>query len=376
MLGLLGILAILVMINIRTVRKIPKGWFLTGIYIFVSVLFLNFPNSIRYLITFMVGICLIKIELPKQKLSAIPKICSIFGSFFAIMTLLQEFMPTAAYSIIKIFQSNELYQQTVLYKNAYGSCNGVAGEPSFNAFCICIAIMGVLAEVISKKKIEIVKIIWLFAMYYSVFLTNKRSFLLMIPMICVATLLIKGLAEGKKNGIIVCIIFMILMPVVYYAFLDSVIMGILSKGGDSSAINLSNRELFWGIAVDMIKQKPIFGHGMMAYDIFYNDFFNNSHTFAGAHNSYLQLLSEMGIIGGGLYIGCIITTFVKTLSTVWKMQRIDSDYKYPVYFSFFIQFVCIIYGMSGNPFHRPQQLLTYFVAVSIYYHLRKDFIKK
>ena len=42
-----------------------------------------------------------------------------------------------------------------------------------------------------------------------------------------------------------------------------------------------------------------------------------------------------------------------------------NNLKFLMYSSLCIQAMCIIYGWSGNPFHRPQQLLTYFVALGI-----------
>ena len=72
-------------------------------------------------------------------------------------------------------------------------------------------------------------------------------------------------------------------------------MDILASGKGrnyGAAVDLSNRELFWAIAFKMFKTSPIFGHGMMAYDNYYNDFFNHDYTFAGAHNSYFQLFAD------------------------------------------------------------------------------------
>lgn len=352
----------------KRINKIPNEWRIVLIYMIISVPLLNISNSIRYFIVFLACMALLKIRLTTNFYLKLPSLFAIIGFIFSLMTLFQIYLPSIFFNILRIIQNNNLYLRTIEYEKIYGVCCGIAGEPSFNAFCITIGIMGIVSGIFSSKKLQKSKIILLIIMYFSILLTGKRSFMLFIPVIVFSIFLIKEISQNRRKSIIICFLIMIILPIVFYSFLGDIVMNILSKGADSSTtvVNLSNREIFWQIALNMIKDRPFFGHGLMSYDNFYNAFFNNAHTFAGAHNSYLQLLSELGIVGGCIYIYAIIHTLWLSYKSFWYCCKKNIKYlDRNILFALCLQTVCVMYGFSGNPFHRPQQLLTYFVGVCI-----------
>lgn len=71
-------------------------------------------------------------------------------------------------------------------------------------------------------------------------------------------------------------------------------------------------------------------------------------------------------MGGVIYVYAIFISFFKTVVYTKHIMMVKkNNLKFLMYSSLCIQAMCIIYGWSGNPFHRPQQLLTYFVALGI-----------
>ena len=357
-------------------EKLPARWRLVWSYIIITTPFLNYPNSSRYLIVLSLGMILLKLyALPNDFYERLNRIFIWGGAFFSFATLLQALVPGLFHIILRVVQSDKLYEQTLKYLERYGAYCGLAGESSFNAFCIALGMLCLVAQILARRKVKGSEILFILLMYYSILLTGKRSFLLMIPMIILCFFLFFAIAEKKRKYILLCTLLLIMMPIVFYAFLGEVIMKILASGKGSSTssfIDLSNRRLFWNIALSMVRSKPLFGHGMMAFDNFYNSYFNNNYTFAGAHNSYLQLLGEMGVIGGGIYIIAILTTFIKGIKDVLRIVKNNKNgLRMLAYSSVCIQAMCIIYGFSGNPFHRPQQLLTYFIAVAMGMYVHK-----
>ena len=363
----------------RKSKKIPLIWFVLWIYIIISTLFLNFPNSIRYLIVFTLGILLIKLCcIAEDFFTNMIKFFSIAGCFFSFGTFIQAFAPSIFNIVLRIIQSDYLYEQTQNYWVRFNAYCGFAGESSFNAFCISLGILCLISQAFAERKLGIFRLILILISYYAIFLTGKRSFLLLIPMIIFFVFLFFAIAEKRKKYIIIFIILLILTPLVFYSFLGDIVLNILASGKGSestSFIDLSNREVFWGIAIGMLKSKPLFGHGLMSYDNFYNSYFNNTHTFAGAHNSYFQLLGEMGIVGGLLFFTAIIKSFLIGIIDMWKIighRQTEIKIRMISFYSICIQAMCILYGFSGNTFHRPQQLFTYFVAIAmgLYVHKR------
>lgn len=381
--GAVLLFAIWMILFMRKKRgKVPLVWTAVWIYITISTLLLNFPNSLRYFIVFSLGITLIILYSHENDFYYNLMRCfTLVGIFFSFGTIFQAFVPSMFNTVLKFVQSESLYEQTMNYMSRYGAFCGFAGESSFNAFCISIGILCLISKIFAERKISIYRIALILFSYYAILLTGKRSFVLLIPMIIFSVFLLYAIIEKKKASIIFLTVLILAIPFIFNFYLEDIIMEILASGkgnGNMEGIDLSNRELFWNIAFNMLESRPFFGHGMLSYDNFYNIFFNKNITFAGGHNSYFQLLAEMGWIGAGLYFFAIIKSIICGILDLCKIidKNSISDIKLRVlaYCTVFIQTMCIIYGLSGNPFHRPQQLLTYFVAIAmgIYVHNRTN----
>jgi O-antigen ligase len=129
----------------------------------------------------------------------------------------------------------------------------------------------------------------------------NRSLLLL----CAVTVLLSA-SRASFLGFLVAILFFEIR-VSYKIFL--IIMGtllVLFTNPDLLIIDrfqspslVSNREGEWSVAIELIKQKPWFGHGLSAYD----GMVNNSDLYEinrvlGAHNGYLTLFLTYGIPAG------------------------------------------------------------------------------
>jgi O-antigen ligase len=66
----------------------------------------------------------------------------------------------------------------------------------------------------------------------------------------------------------------------------------------------TGRAHFWNVTLDIIKHHPVIGTGLGAFDVVYTRYDTRNGTFRleQAHNDYLQVLSDAGIIGAAL--GC------------------------------------------------------------------------
>ncbi len=92
-----------------------------------------------------------------------------------------------------------------------------------------------------------------------------------------------------------------------------------------AAITTSSRLTLWHAAVEMIRQRPIAGWGVGSFAWEAQQFGNGAIEFmppqqlqrqgpslsTTAHNEYLQMAAEMGIVGLGLYLAVLVYFFVR-----------------------------------------------------------------
>jgi O-antigen ligase len=92
-------------------------------------------------------------------------------------------------------------------------------------------------------------------------------------------------------------------------------------GTINAADPTTGRSHFWSVTVDVIKAHPLIGSGLGSFGVIYTryDSRNGFYRLEQAHNDYLQILSDAGIIGGILGLWFVIELFRKGLA------RSDTD---------------------------------------------------
>lgn len=98
-------------------------------------------------------------------------------------------------------------------------------------------------------------------------------------------------------------------------------LGVLFLGGDMSLSRLidsvttddptTGRVHFWSVTMDMIKTYPILGTGLGAFSVIYTRFDTRNGVFRleQAHNDYLQVLSDGGVIGAIIALAFVFLLF-------------------------------------------------------------------
>ncbi len=122
-----------------------------------------------------------------------------------------------------------------------------------------------------------------------------------------AALFIFLMGEGRKKVILICVVFL----AIFLGF-----SGLLRENFVTSLnpkdITVGERLHTWGRSLELIKEKPLLGHGANTY---YREL--AAHAPAGeeyrgyAHNFILQLWSDVGLAGLGLFLFGLVYGFVK-----------------------------------------------------------------
>lgn len=110
------------------------------------------------------------------------------------------------------------------------------------------------------------------------------------------------------------------------ALLVGLFLGVVLLGGEFSinrfidSVNTDDpttgRAHFWAVTLDIIKAHPVIGTGLGAFGVIYTryDSRNGLYRLEQAHNDYLQVLSDAGIVGGVLALSFVMLLFYKALS--------------------------------------------------------------
>ena len=82
-------------------------------------------------------------------------------------------------------------------------------------------------------------------------------------------------------------------------------------GTPTAADPSTGRAHFWNVTLDIIKANPYFGTGLGAFGVVYTryDTHNGLFRLEQAHNDYLQVLSDGGVIGGILALAFVVILF-------------------------------------------------------------------
>lgn len=131
------------------------------------------------------------------------------------------------------------------------------------------------------------------------------------------------------------------------------------NGGDVS----NGRFELWDFALKLFRSHPVWGVGWRKY---HELALENLHEDIEAHNVYLQVLAECGIIGFLLYIIPVIGGLIFTFRFLKRMytRRNSSIYRL-MKLSFAVQLYMMFYALTGNTLYDYCAQLCYYFAFAI-----------
>jgi O-antigen ligase len=249
-----------------------------------------------------------------KRLRLLVRTITVFGFFLAIFGLTQSFT-----SPDKVYWIRELPQS-----QAFGPFINRHHFAGYMELALALPLGLVFTGAIEKEK----KFIYLFAaslMAIALIMTNSRGGLISLfaeILFLVATMGLgrrhkkRGSEErtpriksaAMKAGLALALVVALFGGVVLLGGEDALSRMLGSVNTDDPT---TGRAHFWGVTVDIIKNHPLIGTGLGAFGVVYTgyDSRNGMYRLEQAHNDYLQVLSDGGIVGAVIGLFFVVSLF-------------------------------------------------------------------
>jgi O-antigen ligase len=256
---------------------------------------------------------LIFTDTPKR-LRLLVRTITVFGFFLAIFGLTQSFT-----SPDKVYWIRELPQA-----QAFGPFINRHHFAGYMELALALPLGLVFTGAIEKEK----KFIYLFAaalMAIALIMTNSRGGIISLLaeiLFLVATMGLGRRHKKKKSeehapriksaamkaGLALALVIALFGGVVLLGGEDALTRIVGSVNTDDPT---TGRAHFWGVTIDIIKTHPVIGTGLGAFGVVYTgyDSRNGMYRLEQAHNDYLQVLSDGGIVGAVIGLFFVVCLF-------------------------------------------------------------------
>jgi O-antigen ligase len=249
-----------------------------------------------------------------HRLRLLVRTITIFGFFLAIFGLTQSFT-----SPNKVFWVRELTQST-----AFGPFINRHHFAGYMELAIALPLGLIFAGAVDRDK----RFIYLFAaglMGVALIMTNSRGGIIsLVAEVIFLTAITafrrrhRSQTQEKSRAAGAAVRAALALALIVGLFAGVVFLGgedVLNRfvGTVNSDDPTTGRAHFWSVTVDIIKDHPIIGTGLGAFGVVYTryDSRNGLLRLEQAHNDYLQVLSDGGIVGAVLALFFAVVLFRK-----------------------------------------------------------------
>lgn len=296
-------------------------------------------------------------------------ICKYFYIFYALYTILEKFIPLLFYISISLFPSKA---EVLFAQYSEGCMPGLTNHYSTNGLLLGTGIIIFGAKLINKTSFK--NILNFSIMLIAILLTGKRAHIL-FTLFALYLAYYCYMSNNKSKRIIRSIaifIFVLLGLFILINYVPSLATFIsrFEQSAESGDVTLGRTKM-WAIAIECFKTHPLLGIGWGQY-ISVNPYHWN------AHNIYIQLICETGIIGIAIYLYFFISILIKSwkhLKWVRTNNYAEKAEQINMVYSIAMQIFFLMYGITGNPLYDKEAYVPYYMAcaIAMYYINRKRF---
>ncbi|WP_455648869.1 O-antigen ligase family protein [Enterocloster citroniae] len=256
------------------------------------------------------------------------------------------------------------YWPTGTNGGAAGYRAGIAAHYSENAMVITMTLLALFSRVLGSDEVK--RGFWRQNKWYiaaiiaagtMLLLTTKRAHILFGFTAILMTYYLRRPEKRTGRFFQVLLIGIFLTAAFYVSAINipalrEVLFRFLTIGSDQES---TTRFLMWKLALKLFMSFPIFGIGWGGYKYqFHLSLYDprvraDRYQYLNAHNVYLQLLSETGIVGFLLFMSGAIIIFYKTIVLLKHDEiKYNQGYRTTILFSIMVQIFIALYSVTGN----------------------------
>lgn len=280
------------------------------------------------------------------------KIFAVLGIVQSIGIILQVYLHNIWQLIVNIYMSSSQVNALVAreHDNYYsGFCTEVAVSAFYIVICVCICFFDIWY---TKKLISFSTVAVVLGLY-AIILTSKRAQLLFLVDVIIFSLIASNpdknfVRRWGKYIIVSLIAIVIFLYFSQFAASDSSIGRLLSSfeglsnGTETLDEFSTGRISFWILAIELFKKSPLVGIGWC-------NFYKHNSFGYHAHNTYLQVLCETGLLGMLMYNLFLLITIVYSIKEIKKCVEDGYIDQLKILCSAFsIQCFYLLYSITGN----------------------------
>lgn len=348
---------------------------LLAIYCFHNAVSSYTSNELSTIGTFLFASSLI-ISLPQNSNWVEYAIKILFGfSFFHVLTTIVMFIiPAIGELMVPIWLKALGTYPTGAQFGLYNYRSGFTLHYSSNAIFCTVALLVCFATYLSvtSRRDKLKWFVFSLLSLFAIILTVKRGQLVFGLLACVITYIQANDKKRFRRWVVAILSFVIVFAVLYaisptIPVLNDVFSRFMEMKGADAERSTSGRTIYWGICIVFFLKNPLLGVGWYGFrGLSEMVLFNRAaSTVLDAHNVYLQLLCEIGLIGLTLYLILVIYMLLETISALKQTMILKESNLYnALLISFAIQVFYLTYSFTGNCFY-DQTYYIYVIACAI-----------
>lgn len=367
-----------------TIYQFEIMWFIFLIYFLFNILYQGRFMKIHILDIFILTFIFLFLLLYKVNINYFItafKLIFIFSLIYALSAIFQYiYMDLYSKYFLNKFNADQIEEILSLYRN--GNYTGFTSQTAYLAGFLVfgIGIVFILFRSMNERFYRVIFIIGLPLLLYSLLLTGKRGHLLFMLVSLVIASLFSTESKRFFNQLIK-VAFLLIM----FLFLGLIIFANYNPDNDSQFGKMylkikntiegfilgedvtSGRITLYEHALKLFNEAPILGIG-------WRGFYESSlgvirlDKLSHPHNIYIQLLTELGIVGFILFMIPVVFAFIRTIRLLMNADTIfshDLRWKTVLQYSLYLQTFFLLYGITGNLLTDHIFLLMYFFGVAI-----------
>ena len=363
-------------LGIQKIEIQPMEWLLILTLFVMVITTKKFGENLTYILRYAVLVLLVILMKYDEELFHVLFYCLLAAGLIHVTATIWFYFDTDFYMahIYPNFDSSQrahLYEQVQKNHHAVGLSNHYSQNGIYTAISLCASFALLFKD--SRKKLPW-KILSVCTVLFSLILTGKRGALIFSVFAVTITYII-GKKGALTNKLVTAVFLLSSLSLVLYAlsfYIEGLasaferITAMFSTGNETSDIS-NGRFKLYAIAWDFFKDSPILGIGWREFSKEVVNFYNQDSVLRDAHNVFLQLLCETGILGFAVFLSLFFCAVIQTIQLAAECAKgrlpLSDKTKTVLIFSLCYQVFFLAYCITGNPLYDLETVYAYVLSV-------------